>query len=125
MIFHNDLPKIWGFFLISFSGSAVIICCMTLDMGSLPEVQSIKVLTKFETFSMGSWNRKFLRSCPPICLRVGPFHKLDRQRTPSFLRFILQRTFFLVMKTKLGDHTALNISISLPNVQFHQKVFKE
>ncbi len=44
--------------------------------------------------------RKFGKSCRPIVLKVGAFHKIDRQRGPGLMRFILQRTVFLLLKSE-------------------------
>lgn len=40
--------------------------------------------------------RRYHRSCPVISVRIGDFHKIDRKRGPDLVRFILQRTAFLV-----------------------------
>lgn len=46
------------------------------------------------------WKKRFLKSSTPITLRIGPFHAMNKKRIPCLIRFILQRTFFLVLKTK-------------------------
>lgn len=44
--------------------------------------------------------QKFFASCQPIALRMGVFHRIDRERWPSLIRFISQRTFFLLKATQ-------------------------
>lgn len=60
------------------------------------------ILLNAKIHSCSLWARKFLKSCPVIAISVGEFHKMDSERVPAFIRFISQRTFFLVLKTKLG-----------------------
>lgn len=43
--------------------------------------------------------KKFVRSCPPSVLKVGDFHKKDQNSAPGLIRFILQRTVFLLVKS--------------------------
>lgn len=52
--------------------------------------------------------RKFSKSCAPIALKVGGFHEMDKERTPNLMRFILQRTFFLVFKTKQDSNLTIS-----------------
>lgn len=44
--------------------------------------------------------KKYLASMRPLRIYLGPFHIVDRSRGPITLRFCLQRTFFLVVKSK-------------------------
>lgn len=88
----------------------LILCCncFVLEYGSQSLTISSKILTRGKADldrDDQKWFRKFLKSCSPIALRVGSFHKIDRQRLPCFVRFILQRTFFFVVKSRV--HTKL------------------
>ncbi len=57
---------------------------------------------KYNKREVDKWNSCFLKSCKPISLKIGPFHEMDRTRVPCLVRFILQRTIFLVFKTRDG-----------------------
>lgn len=76
--------------------------CSMLAMGSRTIILSTKILQNAQSWNDCRWSRKFFRSCPTIALGVGEFHKMDTQRMPTFIRFVLQRTFFLVLRTKLS-----------------------
>ncbi len=77
-------------------------CCSMLEMGSRTITLSTKILQCAKSCNECRWSRKFFRSCPKIAIRVGEFHKMDRQRMPAFIRFVLQRTFFFVLQTNLN-----------------------
>ncbi len=94
--------------------STGFVCCLTLDMGSKPMLLSQKILTKTRMFGNCKWSRRFLRSCPKVSLRLGIFHVMDRERVPAFVRFILQRTFALVLKTKLSTGFGTTITVHVP-----------
>lgn len=69
-----------------------------LDCASRPFLLSRNVVTICEKgWRSCSWSEKFLKSCQPIALRIGPFHMIDRERAPLMMRFCLQRTFFLTV----------------------------
>lgn len=71
--------------------------------GSQSLVFSKKIICRSNVLVLDDqkWLKKFVKSCSPICLRVGSFHKMDTERWPLFLRFVLQRTFFLVVKSRV------------------------
>lgn len=75
-----------------------IVFWVLVEMGSQPVVKSSKLLRILKHRNC-KYTRKFLRSCPKIALKVGYFYVLDRSRAPSLMRFVLQRTFFLVKST--------------------------
>ncbi len=77
-------------------------CCSTLGLGSQAIILSTKILGYSKLINKNIGERKFLRTCPKVAIRVGKFHKMDNERVPACIRFILQRTFFLVLKTKLS-----------------------
>lgn len=105
LILDNVLSRVIKLVLVI---DIVVICCATcipLSVGNhalqLSKVIVIKLQrTKFVKQDNSKWIGKFIKSCAPITLKVGSFHKMDRVRTPNLMRFILQRTFFLVFKTK-------------------------
>lgn len=88
-------------------------CSQMLAMGSKSIIISRKILHQIKRSTNCKWSRRFFKSCPEISLSVGEFHKMDRERAPAFIRFILQRTFFLVLRTKfsLGSGSRVNIDI--------------
>lgn len=87
-------------------------CCSRLGLGSNTIILSTKILSYTKSWNGCPEPCKFFQSCPKISIRVGEFHKMDSERAPAFIRFILQRTFFLVFKTKLtfGGGDDINIS---------------
>lgn len=76
--------------------------CLMLNMGSKLRLVSMKILRRSKCWNGCKFLRKSFRSCRPIEVCVGDFHKMDRGRGPSFIRFVVQRTFALVFKTKLS-----------------------
>lgn len=75
-----------------------ILLWVLVDMGSQPVLKSGKLLQILKHRNC-KYTRKFLRSCPKIVFKVGSFHVMDRSRAPNLMRFVLQRTFFLVKST--------------------------
>lgn len=49
--------------------------------------------------------------CLVIALKLGEFHKMDRQRAPTFIKFIIQRIFLLVSKTNLSKNFGTNMIV--------------
>ncbi len=89
------------------------ICGYTLNIGSKCVVLSKEVISKVKRSGLGSkYSKKLIQSCSPIELRIGSFHKLYRDRVPTLMRYILQRTIFLVLKTKQSG-TAGHLTISV------------
>lgn len=72
-----------------------------LDYGSRPLMFSRRLLFVEKKWITCEWTKRYLKSCPVISLKVGMFHKMDRDRGPATLRFCLQRTFFLVVQSKI------------------------
>ncbi len=89
--------------LAASSTSLFLLLCFMFDVGS----QSLLISTKIIRFSSSAVRRdessklfrKFAKSCPAVVLKVGHFHKIDRQRGPNLIRFIVQRTVFLLLKS--------------------------
>lgn len=82
-------------------------------MGRISKIYSVKILKLWNSWNGCKYARTFSRSCKPIVLKIGDFHCMDRQRAPLFLRFVTQRTFALVMKTKMSHDFEYQI-LSLP-----------
>lgn len=111
LVFQHQLPFSGVILIGLFFLSLTFICCSTLHMGNNLRTAATKILLNLKKRSDSRWARKFLKSCPIIAIRVGEFHKMDRERVPSFIRFIMQRTFLLVLKTKLGLTQATTVEM--------------
>jgi len=66
-------------------------------------------LSKGTLTSLKKWNikretsqyfKKVIKSIHPVKIHMGPFHVVDKGRAPALLRFCLQRTAFLVFKSR-------------------------
>lgn len=118
LIFERSLTLLGTLVTVVFAISTASINCLLLGMGSKSISISGKILHRIKYWDKNEghkWSRRFFRSCPKIAIRVGEFHKMDNGRAPAFIRFVLQRTFFLVIKTKLnlGNHVSgMDISFS-------------
>lgn len=117
VVLKDQLPNIWVVLLLTFAIVLTGSCSLILDMGGKPMKYTSKIISTLRKHGEDSWSRRFYRSCPQLALKVDPFHKLDEQRTPSFIRFILQRTAFFVMKTNVASHN-FNSVISFPVQSF-------
>lgn len=94
--------------------SAALLSCLMFHMGSRPMLVSRSVLRRVTYFNRYKLSKRVLKSCPMISLKIGRFHRMDRERGPAFIRFILQRTFFFVLKTKLSVNSGGIMVISIP-----------
>jgi len=107
ILLHNDISPVALSFILIFVVLATGFIVIALDTGSKPILLSRSVLHSWkqvgEICSRGKWFAKFSKSCRPICYYSGTFHAVDRTRAPIFIRFCLQRTFFLVFKTRLSN----------------------
>lgn len=77
--------------------------CFILHLGSNSLLISTKITNSVKLAiprSHAKWGRKFNKSCPVVALKIGPFHSMDRKRGPALLRFVIQRTIFLVVNSK-------------------------
>lgn len=85
------------FIFVTFFGLQVLIL-LYLEFASKPFLISRKILgASIQTnFGNDAYAKRFFRSCQPVALRIGPFHKVDKDRAPATIRFILQRTVFMV-----------------------------
>lgn len=105
LVLEQVLPISAKLGLATFAVGVIVLICLMLGMGSKTIIVSCKILQRVKLWNANAGNklsRKFFRSCPTIALRVGEFHKMDSERAPALIRFILQRTFFLVLRTKLS-----------------------
>lgn len=103
IVFEQKLQPVVIFLFVSCAILTLAVVCLTLDMASRPVKRSKAFLEKCKSFKWSVETSKFLRSCSYIAFRIGSFHEIDRERVPTFFRFILQRTFFLVAKSRKGD----------------------
>ncbi len=84
--------------------TTMIMLCVIFDVGSQPLPISSKII-RFSSYDLGKTNpstyfRKIVKSYQPVVLKVGHFHNIDRKRGPSLMRYILQRTVFLLLKSE-------------------------
>lgn len=113
LLFHSLFP-LWGIFcLCSFDLAGLIILCAMLHMGSNLRLISMRILKPSKRWYQCKITRKYFRSCNVVQLCVGGFHKMDRGRCPSFVRFVVQRTFLLVFKTKLSTKNCSKIIVRI------------
>lgn len=114
MVCHGQLPSsgIAGLCIITILLS--LVCCIMFKMASLSTLKSAKILRQAKHNSESSYERKVLQSCSPVVHWIGEFHKIDRGRCLSFIRFVSYRTFALVFKTKLSKDFGSKIFVQLP-----------
>lgn len=112
ILFEQQLGKsgIAIVFMVIIGAAAT--CTFMLGLGSRTLKHSTKILQYYKSWNEHPWTRKFFRSCRPIAICVGGFHKMDSERVPSFIRFVLQRTFFLVLRTKLKFGCGVDMNIT-------------
>lgn len=98
------------------TASCTLLCCSMFHIGSRPMLISGLCLRRIKACNNWNckWSQRFLKSCPLISLKVGRFHLLDRGRGPAFIRFILQRTLLLILKTRLSVDSGGKMFISVP-----------
>lgn len=102
LVLSDDMPVIMLSALFSLMFGATGNCCLILDRGKCVYDSSRKVIVscKNQYILRSKWWKLFFKSCQPLSIKVGPFHRMDRRTAPSFIRFILQRTFFLIVNTR-------------------------
>ncbi len=97
--------------------TAFFVSSFTVDVGSQSRMLSFGVLQRAKYCGLkcgrNKRSQKFFKSCAPIALKIGTFHNMDRERVPSLIRFVLQRVFFLVLKTKQGGFVK-DVVMSMP-----------
>ncbi len=91
-----------------------LVCCAMFHIGSRSVLTSRNVRQRLNGFDKCNWSKSFWKSCPVIALLMGMFHKMDRERGPAFIKFVLQRTFLLVLKTKQSVGADGFIVIAIP-----------
>lgn len=114
ILFRKELHLlgVTGIYVISLV--TLFLCCSMFHGGSRSMLISRKVLRQVKACNQCKWSKRFWKSCPVIAVMMGEFHKMDRGRGPYFIRFILQRTFMLVMKTRLNVGYGGSVEISVP-----------
>lgn len=99
LVFWKNLPVNLVFLLASTCILSIVFVLAVHDYGSRPLVGSQKFLfTCSKWWRRDVWARTYFQGCQPIFFKIGHFHRVDRSRGPSLMRFCLQRTFFLVVK---------------------------
>lgn len=89
--------------VVSVLATLLVVIIFVMDVGSQSlclSVKSIRFMNHLLKQNESKWFRKFVKSSSPVALKIGCFHKMNRNRGPRLIRFILQRTFFLVLKSK-------------------------
>lgn len=102
ILFRKELPILGVIAIFALAMMTLLLCCLMFHMGSCAILVSKNVLRRIKSWKQSNCSKHFWKSCPVIVVMMGDFHKMDRQRGPTFIRFILQRTFMLVMKTQLN-----------------------
>ncbi len=114
MVYFHQLPftVVVGLSLVILA--VTLACCLMLHMGSMSILISCKILKQLRSSNECKYTRKFVRSCKPIEVKIGDFHKIDRQRAPTFIRYVTQRAFAFVMKTKMSPNFEDDQGFTLP-----------
>lgn len=99
IVFKNQVPIALLLIMTSINFIAICALCLIMDLGSVCGRESRFMRARFKQISSSQLCRLVFRSCPPLEMKVGDFHKMDRQRSPVLMRFILQRTLTLVVNT--------------------------
>lgn len=95
------LPGLFIFGFCSFAAIFTVITIFLLHLCSEPLAISCSILKKAGKYCGSSgYNKKLIKSCALIKMKVGAFHEMDKGRVFAYVRFILQRTAFLAMKCK-------------------------
>lgn len=106
--FHKLLNIYVQLSIVAALTMSMLLISVIFYVGSQPLLLSSKFLNSSdlveEKLSQRILLRKIVKSYSPIVLKVGHFHKIDQMRGPTLIRFILQRTVFLLLKS--GDMTA-------------------
>lgn len=100
LAYASALPAM---FQVGFTAFAIVlgfVSVFLLDQCTNPIVLSKRVKSVAMQWGNTGYFNKFFQSCPPIVLKVGELHVMDKGRVTAFIRFILQRTAFFVLKYK-------------------------
>ncbi len=114
LVYYNQLPFIVVAGLSLVILAVTLACCLLLNMGSMSILISGKILKELRSWNECKYTRKFVRSCKPIEVKIGDFHKKDRQRAPTFIRYVTQRAFAFVVKTKMSPYFENDLVFTLP-----------
>ncbi len=114
IISQRSLPAAGVACICTMMISTTLVCCSMFHLGSRTIIISSDILKRSKHWNKCKYSKKFLRSCPVIANMMGEFHKMDRKRGPYFIKFILQRTFLLALKTKLSLESGGPLIILVP-----------
>ncbi len=115
LVLNNALSSVIKLGLVFYLAVICYAAFIPLSLGNnslqLPKLGMAKL--KHPKFIRGNngWMRKFVRSCGPISLKFDSFHEMDKIRSFNLMRFILQRAFFLVFKTKQDGLNLISLII--------------
>lgn len=99
LVYGNTLPIVFRFLYTSFallSGSGT---CFILSLCSEPIMLSTRFLVLTKQWKGNRETKLRFRGCLPVALKVGEFHTMDKGRVVAYVRFILQRSIFLALKS--------------------------
>lgn len=96
----SDMSTAFQFGFTTFAIVIGTLSCLLLDQCKIDVVVSKKIISTATQCRSCGYIRKFLRSCPVIALKVGELLVMDKGRVTAYVRFILQRTAFFVVKYK-------------------------
>ncbi|CAL8146379.1 unnamed protein product [Orchesella dallaii] len=99
IVFGRQLSPIFIGLGLSIIISTTTFCLYVFELGSRPQSISLGIIKGLRTCKRRSWSYKFSKSCKPITMKVGSFHKMDRKLGSSFVKFLVQRTVFLIVQT--------------------------
>lgn len=80
--------------------SSIFIVNAALQLAGVPYSKSKASLQKLRRQRLSLEDRKGVCMLKPVFLKIGDFHKIDRLRILALSKFVLQRTIFIVVKTK-------------------------
>jgi len=104
VISNGRIPTIVYIGSVFFTVETVFYVFLLFDLASTGLIASKSFLRSLRKwpYSRNSLFRRYIKSLQPLRIYTGPFHVVDKGRAPALLRFCLQRTIFLVVKTRTG-----------------------
>jgi len=104
IVSNGKLPSMLYFISVFFSMFVVVFIYIVLDVASKGTLVSKVVLKSFTKWKIQRENapllKKVIKSLYPVKIHMGPFQVVDKGRAPALLRFCLQRTTFLIFKSR-------------------------
>jgi len=102
MLYHEKMPILISVPWVIFTLTVALFCLGVLDICSKDILYSKGCLTSMRKWSLykNKLFRRYIKSLSCLKLYTGPFHAVDRKRAPSLIKYYLQRTMFLVFKSR-------------------------